>query len=123
MQHLNGDFLLEYMKRNQLIAVNHHPQCTGKWTRQNRINEDEKYIIDYILTTSEIYDKVLEVTVDEELPVTPFICKMIKGITSKKYTDHNAILVKVDLVAEVAKKENEVKNKWKIITTWSGEIS
>ena len=48
---VNGDSLLECMKRDQLIAVNHHPQCTGKWTRQNRINEAEKSVIDYILTT------------------------------------------------------------------------
>ena len=49
-----------------LVVLNKTDKCQGTWTRVNTKNEKEKSVIDYIITTNEMYDNVKDMIIDEE---------------------------------------------------------
>ena len=75
---------------------------TGKWTWENRANKEQKSIIDYVFMTPKIAKNVKKVKVDEE---------GIYRIKGKSKTDHNTILVEVEL--NIQKEKKQVK-RWNI---------
>ena len=113
----NGELLASFLSAHNLIAVNHHENCSGKWTRQNRSNAEEKSVLDYMLIHENMSHKVTEVTIDEDLCFTPYnvIKKGKGGEFSVKYTDHNAMVM---LVIDLFKKPKSVVEKpvgwWKL---------
>ncbi len=77
----NGKYLQELIETTQTYPTNLQSK-TGLWTRENRNNESEKSIIDYILTTADIANNVENIEVDEAGT------HRLKG---KKQSDHNTI--------------------------------
>ena len=110
----NGELLVNLVSQNDLAAVNHYPGCRGKWTRENRMNDDEKSVLDYVFVPHVLYETISEAWIDEELLFTPFYTKGNKRSQTIQYTDHNSIYVnfKINLIP----KQNKIdKNMgWKI---------
>ena len=86
-QHIsrNGKLLREIMDNNDLTPANLKSNH-GIWTRVNRKNEEEKSVIDYILTTEQIARNIQSVIVDEEGNLR---------IRGKNETDHNTIVMSI----------------------------
>ena len=79
----NGKLLREIFDKNDLTPANLNSNH-GIWTRVNRKKEEEKSVIDYILTTEQIVRNIQSVIVDEEGNLR------IKG---KNETSHNTIVM------------------------------
>ena len=112
----NGELLSTFITDHNLFAVNHLDKCTGLWTRQNRCNTEERSVLDYILMHESMGEKVTEAAIDEDLFVTPFNVKKVKGGGMLvKYTDHNALTLQL---SDVFKKPKLVAEKlagwWKL---------
>ena len=113
----NGELLCTFMIDNNLIAVNHLKNCSGKWTRQNRCNIDEKSVLDYMLVHENMAENVTEVIVDEDLIFTPYNVRKVKGgELSVKYTDHNALVLQLKDVFRKSKSKAEKPVGWWKIT-------
>ena len=97
----NGKFLQKLIDSNKLDPVTTRPDVV-RWTRQHRNNPEEKSIIDYVLLSSKISHNVEEIIVDEE---------GLYRIKGRKETDHNTILIEVNL---------KVIKERKKITKWRG---
>ena len=72
----------------------------GNWTRVNRNNTSQKSIIDYILISRNLKEKVKEIIVDEEGT------HRIKGV---KDSDHNSILLTLDIQMD---RHTEKRTRW-----------
>ena len=80
--------------------------CKGLWTR---VKGQERSTLDYVLTNSKLLSTVTEMTVDENKQHSAF--KLEKS--RKGYSDHNAILLKLNLVAAIEKqKKNRIITKY-----------
>ena len=91
----NGTIMKEnLLEHTQLepISMKSEP---GKWTREHRTNPNEKSIIDYVLMTPKLADKVTSIMVDEE---------GMYRIEGKNPTDHNTIIVETELDIDIEKK-------------------
>ena len=109
----NGELLSTLMSDHNLIAVNHLDRCIGKWTRQNRCNDEEKSVLDYILVHENMADSITEVVVDEDLLLTPYnVIKEKGGNLSVKYTDHNALLLQLKDIFRKPKTEVKKPAGW-----------
>ena len=87
--------------------VNETEKCQGKWTRVNTANRSEKSGIDYFLVSQNLWETIKEMEIDEE---------EIHKLKGKKPTDHNTIIVNIDLQIEPKEKHevsSKVKNKQK----------
>ena len=74
----------------------------GLWTRRNRHKSEETSVIDYIITSKGLENKINEILVDEE---------EIYKIKGKSITDHNTLLIELEI--------NYEKTKTETITRWN----
>ena len=103
----HGHILQNMIDFNQLHVATLNAQ-KGLWTRQNRNNQDEKSVIDYILVTENIKNQIHETIVDEEGHIR------IKG---RKETDHNTIVMNTGI--QTCKTERKIKRyKMNNIAGW-----
>jgi len=58
----NGELILNFMERWNLAMLNADDRCEGKYTRMER---GECSVIDYMLVDEKMYDKFLEMRIDE----------------------------------------------------------
>ena len=93
-----------------LVVLNKTDKCQGTWTRVNTKNEKEKSVIDYIITTNEMYDNVKDMIIDEEG------CYKVKG---KNESDHNTIILNTEVPVKL-KVKTKRKPQWNITvnTDW-----
>ena len=75
----------------------------GLW---NRVQGQERSISDYVLTNSKLLSTVTEMIVDENKQYSAF--KLEKN--RKTYSDHNATLLKLNLVTAIEKQKKEQNN-------------
>ena len=79
--------------------------CKGLWTT---VQGQERSILDYVLTNSKLLSTVTEMIVDENKQYSVF--KLEKS--GKTYSDHNAILLKLNLITAIEKqKKNRLITK------------
>ena len=79
--------------------------CKGLW---NRVQGQERLILDYVLRNSKLLSTVTEMIVDENKQYSAF--KLEKS--RKTYSDHNAILLKLNAVTAIEKqKTNRITTK------------
>ena len=111
-----GKSLLNLEQTTQGVIVNKTSKCKGKWTRVNTKNDNEKAILDYVMTNESVYDDIIEMKIDEE---KLYRLTKYKGKESKE-TDHNTIIIEINDVRKPQKKDNKIrwntKNKegWKV---------
>ena len=89
-----------------MVIINKEKEvCKGLWTR---VQGQERSILDYVLTNSKLLSTVTEMIVDENKQYSAF--KLEKS--RKTYSDHNAILLKLNLVTAIEKqKKNRIITK------------
>ena len=58
----NGQFIIELMDKHSLILLNNDPNCKGLYTWSRK---DQKSVIDYILVNKTMYDRFLDMNIDE----------------------------------------------------------
>ena len=99
----NGRFLKKLIKQNDMKTPTLNSN-KGLWTRRKEKKNigEEKSVIDYIITSKGFENKINEILVDEE---------EIYKIKGKSSTDHNTLLIEVEI--------NYEKNKTETITRWN----
>ena len=97
----NGKHLQNLINMNMLQTANINSESIG-WTRQNRKNENEKSIIDYIIATEGIAAHIKETITDE---------KGTYRIKGKKESDHNTLLMEIN--TNIIKERKTIK-RWKL---------
>ena len=97
---------MKMAKKYDLVIINKEKEvCKGLWTR---VQGQERSILDYVLTNSKLLSTVTEMIVDENKQYSAF--KLEKS--RKTYSDHNAILLKLNLVTAIEKqKKNRIITK------------
>ena len=110
-----GKALLNLEKVTQGTIINKTPKCKGKWTRVNTQNDNEKAILDYVMTNESVYDDIIEMKIDEEklYRLTRYKGKEIKE------TDHNTIIIEINDVRQQQKRDKRVKWNTKNKNGWN----
>ena len=93
----NGKEYRRFMKERQLILCNNTSKCKGIWTRTQG---DNKSVLDLTIATSEAFDNIESIVVDEENRYS------IESRNAK--TDHNITSIKMNMTVE---KEKEKKRE------------
>ena len=82
-----------------MVIINKEKEiCKGLWTR---VKSQERSILDYVLTNSKLLSTVTEMVLDENKQYSVF--KLEKS--GKPYSDHNAILLKLNLITAIEKQK------------------
>ena len=100
----NGKLLLDVFDECDLSIMNKSEKCSGKITRVNRKNPEQKSAIDFLVVTEEIEQQIQSVTIDEEGHY------LLKGTSP---SDHNSILVNLN-IDEVDTKRAEKAVWWRL---------
>ena len=61
-----GKALLKLEEEVKGVIVNKTRKCNGLWTRVNTQKENEKSVLDYVLTNENIFEDTKEMKIDEE---------------------------------------------------------
>ena len=85
----NGKLLLQVIQNQDLQVLNFHSKCIGKWTHVIRTTGAAS-VLDYIMTSENLTNKLQEITIDEDCLFCPFWVKKKK----QQFSDHNAIIPK-----------------------------
>ena len=80
--------------------VNANSNCQGIWTR---VQNEEKSVIDYVITREAHKEVIKKMMIDESKESTPYRVIKENGETRKVYTDHNTILLEMNLVIDAVK--------------------
>ena len=99
----NGSIMRNLIKNTGLQPINNKSK-TGKWTRVNRKNQNERSIIDYILVGEELRKRTLNVEIDEEGT------RRLRGHNSE--SDHNTITATLKISTETQKFKTQ--SKWNL---------
>ena len=91
----NGILLKEIIDENILEVVNFSSKCMGKWTLEIRTSK-RRSVLDYIIVDKNMLEDIEELLIDEECLITPFRLKKMKDATTQVFSDHNAMLLKLD---------------------------
>ena len=78
------------------------------WTREQ---EEERSIIDYVITSQEYMETIKSMEVDEEKQYILYKIQRQNKYIKKTYFDHNAILINIDFI-----RPKYVSRKKKVIT-------
>ena len=97
----NGKMLDNLIKNTNTTIVNTLSTHQGTWTRVNRRNNNEKSIIDYIIVSKSMADKIIESKTDDGEEY------LIMGTNP---TDHNVITITIDTKIQ---RNQEKTRKWK----------
>ena len=103
---------MDIINNQELDVLNYHSKCEGKWTHVVRTTNTPS-VLDYILSCKEVTSSVQHMIIDELCLHCPFSVKKSKGKISQKFSDHNAMILRFQLLHH--KKEVEKLPKaWKI---------
>ena len=107
----DSDALRQLVDDLNMVIINETEKCEGQWTRVNTKRQSERSVIDYIITTQDMYNEVLEMKVDEDE------CYKLSG---KNPSDHNTIILNTMLAQQQSIKEKR-EVKWRITnkTEWT----
>ena len=94
------------IEKYDLTLVNNEPLCSGKWTRINTNNQNQKSILDYVICTSPLKHYIQKMIINEEKNYR------LKG------SDHNTIMLTINKRLNQKNKLNEIwksneKTDWK----------
>jgi hypothetical protein len=84
----NGKLLEKVFLENDLTLMNKSEKCTGKITRQNTKNKNEKSAIDFVVASAQAETWLQHMKIDEE---------GLMKIKGKNETDHNTIHVGIKI--------------------------
>ena len=84
----NGRYLLQVIDETNLKVMNKSDKCIGKITRKNTKNDNEYSAIDFVLASENTETWIKDIKIDED--------GLLK-VKGKNETDHNSILVNVNI--------------------------
>ena len=106
----NGKLLHALMMKYNLSLLNSSEVCNGLFTRTRDCqSRKELSVLDYVFVSTDLYQQVKSMLIDEQLLFTPWR-KLKKG---KRFSDHRAIKIQVDLDF------NKIINASKRTTVWN----
>ena len=108
----NGKYLLQLVNNQQLDVLNFHERCKGKWTHVIRTTNATS-VLDYILAGKDISSTVQQMIIDEECLLCPFSVKQSEGTKEPQFSDHNAIVLHMEIRHE-RKTRNNLPKSWRI---------
>ena len=104
----NGEILHEVIEKYGLCVCNFHSKAEGYYTRiASKKSKIEKSVIDYVITTPELFNTMNELHIDEEKVQTPFRTIKKKNTTHAVYSDHCSISVSFPIECEKLNKKGE----------------
>ena len=101
-----GKALLSLERKTNGIIVNKTEKCKGKWTRVNTKKNEEKSILDYVMTNESMYEDIIEMNIDEDKIYKLTKYKGKEAIES----DHNTILI--DINDDRVRQKKEKQHRW-----------
>ena len=107
----NGKLLCSLVENQDLDVLNYSSKCEGVSTHVVRTTGDSS-VLDYCVVDKEITKAVVDVTIDEACVYCPFRILKKNGCNEPKYSDHNAIIVRLKIEHE--KKPTQKEKGWKI---------
>ena len=107
----NGTLLADSIQNQNLKILNFDKKCNGKWTHVIRTTKASS-VIDYVAVSTDMEKSVRDVLIDEECTMCPFSLKKLKGEKVPQYSDHNAIVVRME-IAHKRKKSNK-QESWSL---------
>ena len=108
----NGKMLKEIIDQHQLNVMNFTEKCRGYWTHVIRTTGEES-VLDYVITDQVMGDAVNSIVIDEECMLCPFRAKKKAGVSIPQYSDHNAVVVEMEVEA-CGKNLKEAEYFWKM---------
>ena len=85
-----------------MVIINQEKEvCKGLWPR---VQGQERSILDYDLTNSKLLSTITEMIVDDNKQFSAFELEKSR----KTYSDHNAILLKLNLVTAIEKQKKNI---------------
>ena len=113
----NGKYFCEFLDRNpQLIVVNSLDLCEGIITRKRVVEQNiEQAVLDFIIINDKVQPFLRKMKIDEEKEMTLINLAQMKKNKKMIETDHNAMILELDLEIENKKTKREeifnIKNK------------
>ena len=98
----NGKLIKNVFEQTEMIILNNTDVCTGKITRQNTKNPDEKSSIDFVVATKDIKIGIESMIIDEAGDFK---------IQGKNDSDHNTIIIEMNL-ARIKNPVMQKRSKW-----------
>ena len=110
----NGKLLEDIVEDHGLKVVNFSTKCSGKWTHVIRTS-GKASCLDYVMTTDDILQhNIQSMLIDETCLVCPFSLKRVKGNEERQFSDHNTILLDLNLPRSTKKPAKASATKWKL---------
>ena len=104
----NGQQFRDLNNRRQLTFMNSTSKCEGLWTRNDP--NGTKSAIDLVIANEEMQPLVKKMKIDEEGEWTLTRYRKIQGKQEVKPTDHNTIIVELNLAAQRIIKKKTIWN-------------
>ena len=108
----NGKLLWDILKENDLSVLNFNKKCTGKATHVIRTTGASS-VIDYVAVSNELLESIEDMNIDEDTLYCPFRVIKRKNGTTRKLSDHNAMIVNL-VVPRVKASNRQEKTKWNL---------
>ena len=107
----NGKLLLKIIENQDLNVLNFDEKCDGKWTHVIRTTGASS-VLDYAMTSESLTQCIKGITIDEMCLFCPFSLKRKRGQQTPQYSDHNAIIISLEI--NHSRKLKEETMNWKI---------
>ena len=108
----NGRLLQQVIESQDLEVLNFSGKCNGQHTHVTRTTGASS-TLDYVLISREMDCLVNEMLIDEECLMCPFWVEKVKGKDTPKFSDHNAIILRLSIPHE-KNHEDKPALSWKI---------
>ena len=95
----NGKYLLDMITTQELEVLNFHQKCEGKWTHVVRTTGSAS-VLDYVLVGKQLSNTIKEMLIDEQCLFCPFSIRKRNNVDEPQYSDHNAIISKLEISHE-----------------------
>lgn len=100
----NGKLLQKVFEETEMKILNKSDVCTGKVTRQNTKNMNEKSAIDLVVSSMGLESGIKSMVIDEAGDFK---------IQGKSESDHNTIIVDMD-ISHIRREKKGKKTKWRL---------
>ena len=90
--------------------MNFDAKCQGKWTHVIRTTGASS-VLDYVVTDRYLKEHIVDMVIDESTLLCPFTTTRSKGKISSTLSDHNPILIKLD-VPRIKVVTRDVESTW-----------
>ena len=110
----NGKLLWDILKEHEMMVFNFSGKCVGKDTHVIRTTGASS-VLDYVMVSNELFESIDHMIIDESTLFCPFRVIHRKKGNIAKLSDHNAMIMSMEVPRVKAKTRNETP-KWNLST-------